>query len=358
MCPTCRWATVHDTDKFCAMCTTKTSLVSRWHLAERERQNAVQIFLGSLEEAGAAARSAAAAGFDEPDSLKEDEENRNRAEREARRRADELVEYEFDTDWGSTNWTIHTLQICDYKLVDESYGKVRCEKVERRSAQLKKAPFAKGANRLAYHMILQTPTGQERWVAKLPRGGKDYEEEKREVEEAIETQMFVAELARRYTIEASKKKLPSIEYVVIKLAKIETAMPRAQCMSIEPMLPAGFVKYNNLDDPTSAYPDETPQAFSHFTWCITRGNALVVDVQGCLSNPKSPPAEWKYVMTDPALHTSHPGHSKRFGTTNKGLTAIDRFMSEHKCNSTCKALGLQPHPRAAPSVTVASTATK
>ena len=54
--------------------------------------------------------------------------------------------------------------------------------------------------------------------------------------------------------QAQEKGLPAVEYLPIKLATVQTAEPRAQCMSIEPNLPGQFRKYNNLDDPTSVYP--------------------------------------------------------------------------------------------------------
>lgn len=50
------------------------------------------------------------------------------------------------------------------------------------------------------------------------------------------------------------------------------------------------------------------QAFSHWTWQVTKGQLMVVDVQGLLSKDK------EYVLVDPAIHC--PSDPSRFTKTN------------------------------------------
>ncbi len=72
------------------------------------------------------------------------------------------------------------------------------------------------------------------------------------------------------------------------------------------------------------------QAFSHFSWQITKGYLMIVDLQG-VDN----------ILTDPQIHCLD---TKKFGKGNLGYVGIMKFFMSHICNSYCKHLGLI-HPR-------------
>ena len=65
---------------------------------------------------------------------------------------------------------------------------------------------------------------------------------------------------------------------------------------------------------------------SHFSWEHTRHLLMVVDIQGVGD-----------LYTDPQIHTAN---GQGYGTGNVGLTGVARFLTTHKCNAVCKALGL------------------
>ena len=72
--------------------------------------------------------------------------------------------------------------------------------------------------------------------------------------------------------------------------------------------------------------ERRPQAFSHFTFCRTGGEKIVVDVQGVGD-----------LLTDPQLHTRE-GNS---GPGDGGPRGFGLFFATHKCNRICRRMGLQ-----------------
>jgi hypothetical protein len=72
----------------------------------------------------------------------------------------------------------------------------------------------------------------------------------------------------------------------------------------------------------------TPQAFSHFSWCHTGGQSLIVDIQGVSD-----------FYTDPAIHTAD---GQGYGDANIGPDGICSFFRTHHCSSLCRGLGLAP----------------
>ncbi|CAE8600064.1 unnamed protein product [Polarella glacialis] len=100
---------------------------------------------------------------------------------------------------------------------------------------------------------------------------------------------------------------------------------------VEQYLAGNFVKYNgnngyiNTDLPHS----EVMQAFSHFTFVKSRGQCMVVDLQGVYDEG--------FLLTDPQLHSD----GRRFGKGDFGLQGMRLFFEHHVCGPTCEALGLR-----------------
>ncbi|XP_015267020.1 PREDICTED: transient receptor potential cation channel subfamily M member 6 [Gekko japonicus] len=107
-----------------------------------------------------------------------------------------------------------------------------------------------------------------------------------------------------------------------------------QWLTIEKFMTGEFRKYNNNNGdeitPTNLL-EEVMLAFSHWTYEYTRGELLVLDLQGVGEN-----------LTDPSVIKPEDKHAKgvTFGPANLGEEAIKNFISKHHCNSCCRKLRL------------------
>ncbi|KAM5194380.1 transient receptor potential cation channel subfamily M member 6 isoform 2-T2 [Mantella aurantiaca] len=107
-----------------------------------------------------------------------------------------------------------------------------------------------------------------------------------------------------------------------------------QWLTIEKYISGEFRKYNNNNGdeitPTSLL-EETLLSFSHWTYEYTRGELLVLDLQGVGEN-----------LTDPSVIKPEDKQSSGmvFGPANLGEDALTNFVSKHCCNSCCRKLKL------------------
>ncbi|XP_063305079.1 transient receptor potential cation channel subfamily M member 7-like isoform X1 [Pelobates fuscus] len=107
-----------------------------------------------------------------------------------------------------------------------------------------------------------------------------------------------------------------------------------QWFAIEECMTGEFRKYNNNNGdeiiPCNIL-EETMLAFSHWTFEYTRGELLVLDLQGVGEN-----------LTDPSVIKSGEKRSSDlvFGPANLGDDAIKNFRAKHRCNSCCRKLKL------------------
>ncbi|XP_064152894.1 transient receptor potential cation channel subfamily M member 6 isoform X2 [Anguilla rostrata] len=110
---------------------------------------------------------------------------------------------------------------------------------------------------------------------------------------------------------------------------------RDQWLTIERNVYGHFRKYNNNTGeemtPVSGL-EETVLAFSHWTYHYSRGELLVLDLQGV-----------GLELTDPSVITSDDKSSPGdlvFGPANLGDDAIHSFVLKHTCNACCAKLCL------------------
>uniref|UniRef100_A0A8C4TLA7 non-specific serine/threonine protein kinase n=1 Tax=Erpetoichthys calabaricus TaxID=27687 RepID=A0A8C4TLA7_ERPCA len=107
-----------------------------------------------------------------------------------------------------------------------------------------------------------------------------------------------------------------------------------QWFAIEECITGEFRKFNNNNGdeiiPTNLL-EETMLAFSHWTYEYTRGELLVLDMQGVGES-----------LTDPSVIKSGEkgSHDMIFGPANLGDDAIKNFRAKHHCNSCCRKLKL------------------
>jgi len=81
--------------------------------------------------------------------------------------------------------------------------------------------------------------------------------------------------------------------------------------------------------------EDVPQAYSHFTYLISRRKFLVCDLQGVLNTDVRPPV---FELTDPAIHYSEMTSRKDYGRTDRGEHGIEDFFKTHTCSNLCHML--------------------
>ncbi|KAJ3441248.1 alpha-protein kinase vwka [Anaeramoeba flamelloides] len=139
-------------------------------------------------------------------------------------------------------------------------------------------------------------------------------------------QFISKKLAQRFNSENPYKAVDFLESFVYYFPD-----RKKHCWTIvEPYLKGEYVKYsNNGGYKIGNNQYLTTQAFSHYTYEFTKGQLIVVDLQGVF-----------YILTDPAIHFI----DKRFDNkTNRSKTGIKDFFKNHECTKLCKIMSLEPN---------------
>lgn len=236
--------------------------------------------------------------------------------------------------------------------------------------QIAPEPFARGAQRKAFFARRLFPLKDgEGQAAKVPGEFKFATKcddivakefitkysEKRNLAKSLsdmETQAISKYLALLFNHNLSRKRVsndtPRIKVLLSRVVKFFPDGQEPSIMSVEQKFKGDspvFEKYtNNLAFVRQKVADQeyttrldVALAFSHFSFQITSEYLIVVDLQGVVGSDS-----WKkhktIVLTDTAIHCQ--ADITRFGKTNLGQKGMDTFMSIHKCNALCKALGL------------------
>ena len=88
-------------------------------------------------------------------------------------------------------------------------------------------------------------------------------------------------------------------------------------------------------------PESYVQAFSHFSYRITRRKMLVCDLQGVQSaSGVGEDRAGVFELTDPVIHYQSKSRSGVYGRTDLGKKGMHRFFETHQCNDVCRLLGL------------------
>lgn len=95
--------------------------------------------------------------------------------------------------------------------------------------------------------------------------------------------------------------------------------------------------YQDVDD------RHFPQAFSHYSYEMSKKQLMVVDLQGILED--SAGGGKQYVLTDPVVHKRRKRRINKlrnwtFGRTDRGEKGMSAFFHTHRCSDVCKLLGL------------------
>mmetsp|Transcript_2601 Transcript_2601/g.7375 ORF Transcript_2601/g.7375 Transcript_2601/m.7375 type:complete len:628 (+) Transcript_2601:74-1957(+) len=193
-------------------------------------------------------------------------------------------------------------------------------------------PFGAGAMRECYAMKkLSSHTTHRDWKRALNLVAKRYKNPSTSAEvyyEDVKLQMDAKLLGELYNSCHPPKK---VDFITAQLYELLTG-PMKGLYCVESLIEGEYIKHNS----NSGFVEDeeqrnTPQAFSHWTYQYTRGEKILVDVQGVGD-----------LYTDPQIHTRD---GKGYGNGNLGPRGMALFFRAHECNAICHKLGLSPFPR-------------
>eukprot|EP00667_Euglena_gracilis_P002923 EG_transcript_2929 len=194
-------------------------------------------------------------------------------------------------------------------------------------------PFQEGTLRCVYLMkdFSYPPGPMQDFVAKL---SKVLDEPEESYFEDCEMQALAGHYAEEFCQLGAPKYIQYIEAGVIECVERKSSRPGGRVLfAVEPFVFGHFIKYtNNYGWVNPAVPRHTPQAFSHFTWCHSQGNLLIVDIQGV--------TDYKGVdrLTDPQILSAFG--PPIYGKADLQMEGIRKFFETHTCNDVCKSLNL------------------
>lgn len=249
-------------------------------------------------------------------------------------------------NWGSLkSERIHKFSMADTStttiqdVIDADDGDSLVKIPELIEVKVAKLPFAKGVCQVAYkaqHLNSRrfTEVVHKETLFSLP---EDLTREK------YENRCLSVQWAARCFANAFAKVVPasypSIDFAPIALIRY-LERPGAPLCTQEAHLPGLFTKFNSnsglvVPNPTAGGVNhDVVQAFSHWTFHISKKHMMVVDCQGVFDAAKK-----CFRMTDPAIHCTNV---LRYGGTNLSTQGMERFFKTHRCNGCCAALGLPP----------------
>ncbi|ETV90512.1 hypothetical protein H310_14702 [Aphanomyces invadans] len=183
-------------------------------------------------------------------------------------------------------------------------------------------PFAKGAMRTA-HGMQDTTLGLD-LIAKFYFGTAAT------MDHHVREDVEMHAIAKRLATEFSKS--PCVENGVDFISTCWYEVAGRPLFTAEPHIPGDYKKYNNnsgwVGDAMADDQVVTAQAFSHFSFEQSKGQLMVVDLQGVGS-----------IFTDPQIHSLN---AAKYGHGNLGEAGMATFFATHRCNRICNALRLTP----------------
>jgi len=194
-------------------------------------------------------------------------------------------------------------------------------------------PFAKGGLRMAYHMMdLGMPEEKREKVSYVLKVSIDPDEDSDVYYRDVEMQLFAKVIAEKFNVYNPPKKVAFVKAWLLKLLR-----RGGQVCAIERFISGPYRKHNNNYGFVNEDERNTPQAFSHFSYEVSKHQLLICDIQGVAD-----------LYTDPQIHTvvGDDKGDRPFGKGNLGQRGIDQFLKSHRCNPICRYLKLPPiNPR-------------
>ncbi|XP_064598888.1 alpha-protein kinase 1-like [Liolophura sinensis] len=203
----------------------------------------------------------------------------------------------------------------------------------------------KGKHRDTIHIqFLHQDESLGRYVAKRYRKENPIlEEYLQDVKSQMTARFFVTLFNQRLQSLPNVDRFAKIQY--LPAAHLQVLTPSGQIMdylNVEPYLEGDseFVKLtNNFDYVNTKVKSEmleTVLAFTHFTYAVSQGQTMIVDLQGWVPRDTSD----VLYLTDPQLNSSGDGKASPFDQKERGIEVFWKQVHPH-CKQLCLDLHLQ-----------------
>lgn len=157
-------------------------------------------------------------------------------------------------------------------------------------------PFARGSLRVVYHVqvLLKESNGvfvpnRNNYVAKV---SIDPEEDAQTYFKDIELQSHCAHYAIKYNEYRPPKKVDFVKAWVLEMPQLSLN----SLFAVEKYIHGEYRKHNNNYGSVSDDERNTPQAFSHFTYEVSKHQLLAVDIQGVGDLYTDPQVEYRITI--------------------------------------------------------------
>ena len=173
----------------------------------------------------------------------------------------------------------------------------------------------------------------------IAKAQKTFTNEKKKCLLDIQTHLFSQLFAEKYNEISQAAPIHFTKIYLMKLNK-EYDWFGAKYLIIEEKIHGKFTKFNNNSNFINKYDQSsTAQSFSHFTYNISKGKYMIVDIQGAAVSFDDLTDRY-YQLTDPCVHSE----SRTFGEGDWGERGMTLFFEKHQCNQLCKHLELSLSP--------------
>lgn len=186
---------------------------------------------------------------------------------------------------------------------------------------------------MRYAFLMQDQELNEKYVVKVPKDINPATYHPEEMKNDIEAMFICTHIVNEFndkmiSLVSSRYMIEFVHSFIYEI--LDEGAPFKYYYG-ENFIEGKYNKYNNNAGWANATGKDANQSLiaqtlSHFSWQLTQGYMMIVDLQG-VGN----------VLTDPQIHCLD---KKRFGKGNLGYQGMLMFFNTHQCNEHCVSLGL------------------
>ncbi|CAF4303631.1 unnamed protein product [Rotaria sp. Silwood2] len=239
-----------------------------------------------------------------------------------------------EPDWNSLEtYDVNITEIIPPNTINDLFHSLFIRKTNGRM-KIAPHPFAKGSLRFAFYGQYSNDDSSfvdvvfKELASTVPKANKFIV-----YEEHLEMQAIAQFLAEQFNAEQQRLFRNVIPIMYADADLVQQKTNSSKIYQVERRMHQEWRKWNNNSGGVSLSEYSTIlQAFSHWTYHITSGRLMVVDLQGVK-------VERAYLLTDPALHFNDLLRFRET-RTNLGVKGMRQFFRTHVCSDVCSKLNL------------------